>query len=150
MDLTDEQWRLIEPILAVPLPDLPAPGRPPQEARAILNGILWKLRNDAAWDDLPALYPSHQTCYRYYGEWKKSGSFKAILAALGKDLSVRGGLAIKLAMSRGDIRIFPVGRKIKVEFAPHLQDTWQSSTALLFLQLASKRAPKRSKTGPHP
>ena len=135
MDLTDEQWRLIGPILAVPVPDLPAPGRPPQEARTVLNGILWKLRIGAAWENLPALYPSHQTCYRYYCEWKKSGSLKAILAALGKDLSVRGGLAIKLAMSRGDIRIFPVARKIKVEFAPRLQDTWQSSTALLFLQL---------------
>jgi transposase len=142
MDLTDEQWRLIEPILAVPVPDLPAPGRPPQEARAVLNGILWKLRTGAAWDDLPATYPSHQTCYRYYCEWNESGSFKAISAALYKDLLVRGGLDIKLALRRGDIRIIPVARKIKFEFAPRLQDTWQSSTVVIILQLALKKVLK--------
>ena len=145
MDLTEEQWRLIEPILATPMPDPPAPGRPPQETRAILNGILWKIRTSAAWDDLPAIYPSHQTCYRYYGIWNTSGSMKAILAALFKDLLVRGRLDIQSALYQGDIRVTPVLRKIRVEFAPHLQDTWQASTALLFLQLVAKKIHKTSK-----
>ena len=147
MDLTDEQWQLIEPILPPPEPGPPARGRPPQEARAVLNGILWKIRTGAAWDDLPPNYPSHQTCYRYYCAWKESGSLKAIIAALIKDLSERGGLDIKLAIRQGYIRFSPALGKIRVEFAPSLLDTWQASTALLVLQLALKKAGQKPKWG---
>ena len=147
MDLTDEQWRLIEPILPILESALPARGRPPQAARAILNGIFWKMRTGNAWDDLPAVYPSHQTCYRYYCEWNKSSLLKTIFAALFKDLLVRGGLDIRSAMRNGDIRLSTAARKIRIEFAPRLQDTWQASTALLLLQLMIKRAAKKSKQG---
>jgi hypothetical protein len=47
MDLTDEQWRLIEPILAVPVPGLPAPSRRPQEARAHESYLEDPAENDA-------------------------------------------------------------------------------------------------------
>ena len=147
MDLTDEQWQLIEPILPILAPALPARGRPPQDARAILNGIFWKMRTGNAWDDLPAVYPSHQTCYRYYCAWHKSEVLKAILAALAKDLLLRGGLDIRSALRNGDIRPSIAARKIRIEFAPRLQDTWQASTALLLLQLIIKRAAKKSKQG---
>ena len=152
MDLTDEQWQLIEPILPTPTPTPapePAPGRPPQDARAILNGILWKIRTGNAWDDLPDVYPSHQTCYRYYCAWNKSEVLKAIVAALAKDLVVRGGLDIRSALHNGDIRPSIAARKIRIEFAPRLQDTWRASTALLLFQfqLMIKRAAKKSKQG---
>ena len=145
MDLTDEQWRLIEPILPIPAPGLLAPGRPPQDTRAILNGILWKMRTGAAWTDLPDPYPSHQTCYRYYCAWNKSGLINKIIATLFQDLSVRGRLDIQLALRQGDIRVIPVAAKIRIEFASHLRDTWQSSTASLILQRAAQRVRKRSK-----
>jgi hypothetical protein len=74
----------------------------------------------------------------------------AIFAALYTDLLVRGGLDIRLALDRGDIRILPGARKINFEFAPRLQDTWQSSTAVVFFQLAFKRMRKDSKTDPRP
>jgi len=119
--------------------------RPPQEARAILDGILWKIRTGAAWYDLPAIYPSHQTCYRYCCAWNKSGLINAVISTLLKDLFVRGGLDIKSAMDQGDIRIFSVAGKTKIQFAPHLLDTWQASTALLVLQLAAKKIGKTSK-----
>jgi transposase len=147
MDLTDEQWQLVKPLLPVAAPGPPARGRPPQAARAVLNGLLWKLRTALPWDDLPANYPSHQTCYRYYCAWKESGALKAILAALFKDLLVRGGLDINLALQQGDIRFALAVGRLRVEFAPHLQDTWQASTALLILQLAIKKAGQKSKRG---
>jgi transposase len=62
MNLTDEQWRLIEPILPPPSPS--DRGRPPLDRRAVLDGILWKFRTDNPWYDMPPDYPSYQTCYR--------------------------------------------------------------------------------------
>jgi hypothetical protein len=55
MNLTDEQWRLIEPILPPPSPS--DRGRPPLDRRAVLNGILWKFRTDYPWYDMPPDYP---------------------------------------------------------------------------------------------
>ena len=49
MNLTDEQWRLIEPILPPPSPA--DRGRPPIDRRAVLDGILWKIRTDNPWYD---------------------------------------------------------------------------------------------------
>jgi len=42
MDLTDEQWLAVAPLLP---PSLPSKrGRPACDTRLVLNGILWKLR----------------------------------------------------------------------------------------------------------
>lgn len=54
MDLTDKQWYVVSSIM----PELPkrrdSRGRPWRCSRAVLNGILWKLRTSAPWYDLVA------------------------------------------------------------------------------------------------
>jgi transposase len=61
-DLTEQQWDLIARFL----PKLPrrqdGRGRHWRENRPVLNGILWILRTGALRADMPALYPSYQTC----------------------------------------------------------------------------------------
>jgi hypothetical protein len=52
-DLTDAQWRRLEPLLP---PERPRTGRPNHSHRTILNGILWILRTGAPWRDLPDRY----------------------------------------------------------------------------------------------
>jgi len=41
MDLTDEQWTIVEPLLPKPAKRADGKGRPRVDNRAILNGILW-------------------------------------------------------------------------------------------------------------
>ena len=139
MDLTDEQWQLIEPMLATPAPARRGRGRPPQSARAVLDAILWKIRADAAWHELPPFYPSQQTCRRYYRAWADSGLLKATLKALFKDLLERGGLDIRLVLKRGEVRVTPSAGKMNFTIAPHLQNTWQASTASVLLRLIVSR-----------
>jgi len=96
MDLTDEQWALLEPLL----PEkerAPARkwGRPWKEARAVLNGVLWILRTGARWQDLPERYPPYQTCHRRFQRWVREGVMDAILQVLARDLQERGGLDVK-------------------------------------------------------
>jgi len=53
MDLTNEQWNMVAPILpADPVRD-DGRGRPWSDRRKILNGALWILRTGAPWQDLP-------------------------------------------------------------------------------------------------
>lgn len=83
MNLTDEQWKIIEPMLPDPLKGPRGQGRPsPHSPRAILDGILWKLRSGAAWALMPEQYPPYQTCHRWLQYWRKTGTFEKILISL--------------------------------------------------------------------
>jgi transposase len=92
MDLTNEQWEKIKEFIPKPKARPGKSGRPPQDVRAVLNGILWILRTGAPWADLPERYPPKSTCHRRFQEWTESGVFAKILTALAKDLKERGGI----------------------------------------------------------
>jgi hypothetical protein len=51
-ELTDEEWALLEPLLPPPR----GHGRPYQNHRRILNGILFVLHTGVPWRDLPERY----------------------------------------------------------------------------------------------
>jgi len=132
-DLTDEQWALLQPLIP---PSPPGRGRPAIDQRAVLNGILWKLRNGAPWYDLPPSYPSHQTCYRRYRQWERSGVFKEVLDCLYQDLHQRGGLDLHRFLQNGDFEFVRRGRVWSFEIAPHIENTWQFFTAMIFISLS--------------
>ena len=56
--LTDEQWKLIEPLFPKPKRRRDKRGRPWAPNRACLEGILWVLQTGAAWRFLPDEFPS--------------------------------------------------------------------------------------------
>jgi transposase len=53
MDLTDEQWTVLEPLIGELPRRADGRGRPWRESREVLNGIVWILRTGAQWADLP-------------------------------------------------------------------------------------------------
>ena len=63
MDLTDEQWEILGPLIPAPPRRADGKGRPWRDPRDVLNGILWVLRTGAPWLDLPGRYPLYQTCH---------------------------------------------------------------------------------------
>lgn len=67
-DLTDCEWRVIEPLL----PNKPR-GVPRVDDRRVLNGIFWVLRSGAPWRDLPERYGPRTTCYNRFVRWRKAG-----------------------------------------------------------------------------
>jgi transposase len=68
-DLTCAQWELLEPMLPTPKPM----GRPPTEARIVVNGILYALRSGCQWRLLPKEFGPWQTVYGRYWRWCQSG-----------------------------------------------------------------------------
>lgn len=95
MDLTNEQWQRIAEFIPEPKAGPGKSGRPPQDARAVLNGILWILRTGAPWKDLPPRYPPRSTCHRRFQEWTQSGLFDKILCTLAEDLRDRGDIDLR-------------------------------------------------------
>jgi transposase len=92
MDITNEQWQRIAEFIPEPKARPGQSGRPPQDARSVLNGILWILRTGAPWKDLPERYPPRSTCHRRFQQWIRLGVFDKILTALAEDLRDRGGI----------------------------------------------------------
>jgi len=83
--LSDEQWKIIEPLLPKPKQS-PKGGRRRADNRLTFEGILWVLRSGARWKDLPEEYPSPATCWRRLREWEETGvwlrAWRALVAAL--------------------------------------------------------------------
>ena len=84
--LTDELWKLIEPLLPQPKQRREKRGRPWAANRACFEGILWILQTGAAWRFLPDEFPSPPTCWRWLKQWEEQDvwldAWRALLGAL--------------------------------------------------------------------
>ena len=76
-DLTDFEWRVIEPLL----PNKPR-SVPRVDDRCVLNGIFWVLRSGAPWRDLPECYGRRTTCYNRFVRWRKAGVWDWLMDAI--------------------------------------------------------------------
>jgi transposase len=85
-DLTDEQWQRLEPLL----PEKPWTGRPNEDQRRILNGILWIHRTGAPWRDLPRRYGPMGTGSSRFYRWRKAGIWQRMLSDLQAAAEQRG------------------------------------------------------------
>src|SRR5215468_3209138 len=141
MDLRDEQWQVIQPILPEdPVRD-DGRGRPWADRRKVLNGILWILRTGAPWQDLPPRYGSYQTAHRRFQNWVRSGVLERILLTLAQHLKEAGGLDLKECFVDGTFVPAKKGgawsEKPSVERAPR---SWALRTAMVFLSPCGQRA----------
>ena len=87
-DLTDEQWERLEPLL----PAQKSTGRPPNDHRPIINGILWIIRTGAPWRDLPERYGSRGTVSSRFYRWQQDGTWDRIFAAVQELADASGHL----------------------------------------------------------
>jgi transposase len=134
MDLTDEQWAVVEPLLPKPVMRVDGKGRPRVDNRAILNGILWVMRTGAPWHDMPKRYPPYQTCHRRFQEWVKAGTFETILKKLAQDVKERGDLDLTECFIDGTFVMAKKGASgWEKPSGARVQSSWQWQMALVFL-----------------
>lgn len=146
MDLTDEQWAVLRPLVPKPRMRADGRGRPWRDPRDVLNGILWILRTGAPWKDLPDRYPSYQTCHRRFQYWVKNGTLERILLALARDVEARGGIDLSECFIDGTFAGAKKGAitsaKPSVARGPR---SWPLQTALVFLSPFGSRVLRRMK-----
>jgi putative transposase len=91
-DLTDAEWRVIEPLIPPPKEG----GRPrEQDMREILNAIFYLLRTGCAWRLLPHDFPQWPIVYHYFRRWKQEGSWKAIHDRLRGEVRRKAGREVE-------------------------------------------------------
>jgi len=147
MDLTEEQWEILEPLIPTPPRREDGRGRPWRDPRDVLNGILWILRTGAPWKDLPERYPPYQTCHRRFQRWIEEGVLGGILEALALDLEERGEIDLSeccidatfvVAKKGGLASERPSGARVR--------SSWRFRTALLFLSPCTHRVLRRARS----
>ena len=80
--LTDEQWALVRSLLP---PQRGSIGRPPNDHRKVLGGILWVARTGSSWREMPEAYGKWETAYRRHELWISQGLWWRILQVLGDE-----------------------------------------------------------------
>jgi transposase len=103
-DLTEAEWRILSVLLPIERePGKRGRGRPPQDNRNVINGILWRLRTGAPWRDVPEKYGNWNSIYRRFLRWSKSGVWESVAAALAEAMAESGHYSIDSTTVRAHI-----------------------------------------------
>jgi transposase len=139
MDLTPEQWHVVEALLPADPVRKDGRGRPWSDRRQVLNGALWILRTGAPWKDLPARYGAYQTVHRRFQNWVRSGVLEAVLLAIAQDLKDRGGLDLRECFIAGTF--VPAKKGGAASGRPSgakAPKSWALQTAMVFLSPSAR------------
>jgi putative transposase len=89
-DLTDAQWRRLEPLIPAAKPG----GRPRRaDMREVVNAVLYVARNGVTWRALPHDFPPWRTVYHYFRAWRLDGTWESIHDALRDLVRTQAGRA---------------------------------------------------------
>ena len=87
-DMTDREWRLLEPWIPPAKPG----GRPRKYAmREIVNAIRYVLRTGCWWRLLPHDFPPYRAVFHYFRTWRKDGTWERIHAGLRSQVRQAAG-----------------------------------------------------------
>jgi len=86
-ELSLKQWQKLQPLIP---PQKPKVGRPSNDHRQVINGILWILRTGAPWRDLPTYFGPWQTVAGRFYSWRKKSIWQRILEQLHQHADAEG------------------------------------------------------------
>jgi putative transposase len=122
-DLTEAEWEQLRPYVEVQAKTGP---KRRVDLRAVLNGLLYKLKTGCQWDLLPRSFPPKSTVHYYFQQWSKKGIWVRINDALRRRVRVEvegrenveatGGVidtqSAKSSLAGGPERGFDGGKKV--------------------------------------
>ena len=78
-DLTDDEWRLVEPLIP---PGKPGGGKRTVNMREVVNGLMYILSTGCQWRAIPKDLPPKSSVYDYFDLWTYDGTLERIHHAL--------------------------------------------------------------------
>ena len=83
--VSDDLWALIEPLM----PSGRRRGRPWNDHRRTLEGIIWRYRTGSPWRDLPEQFGAWQSVAERHLRWSVDGTYAQIFTAIEAGLGVQ-------------------------------------------------------------
>ena len=77
--VSDELWAVLEPVMPR---DAGRPGRPWNDHRLMLEGIIWRFRTGSPWRDLPAEFGPYQSVWQRHRLCSTDGTYEQMFAAV--------------------------------------------------------------------
>jgi transposase len=77
--ISEDLWALIEPVLPAATG---GPGRPWNDHRRTLEGIIWRFRTGSPWRDLPEHFGAWQSVAERHLRWSKDQTYARMFAAV--------------------------------------------------------------------
>ena len=77
--ISDELWDVLEKVMPQ---DAGRRGRPWNDHRRTLEGIIWRFRTGSPWRDLPAPFGPYQSVWERHRLWSTDGTYGRMLAAV--------------------------------------------------------------------
>jgi len=96
--LSDAQWEVLQKLIVYP-----PIGRPPENERRNINGILWILKTGAPWRDLPREFGYWNTVYQRFLTFTMNGTIARIFQALVQMKYDLGQIDLEFAAIDGTI-----------------------------------------------
>jgi len=77
--IDDELWDVLETVMPQ---DAGRRGRPWNDHRTTLEGIIWRFRTGSPWRDLPVEFGPYQSVWERHRLWSTDGTYEAMVAAV--------------------------------------------------------------------
>ena len=90
--LPDGLWERIEPMLERRYPQA-ARGRPRADLRAVIDGVIYRMRSGVQWEQLPRCFGAKSTVHGWFQRFVCDGVLEEIWAALACECDALGGVA---------------------------------------------------------
>ena len=101
-DLPKAEWRILKDLLPIKRKNRDR-GRPPEQNRSIVNGILWRLRCSAPWRDVPPKCGSWNIIYRRFRRWSEAEIWKIVAVTLAEIMANTSHYSIDSTTSRAHV-----------------------------------------------
>lgn len=83
--ISDELWAALTPALPQ---DSGRRGRPWNDHRVMLEGIIWRFRTGSPWRDLPVKFGPFQSVWERHKRWSQDGTYTQMLAAVQQEVGL--------------------------------------------------------------
>lgn len=77
--ISDELWAVLEPVMPQ---DAGRRGRPWNDHRTTLEGIIWRFRTGSPWRDLPEAFGAYQSVWQRHRLWSTDDTYGRMFAAV--------------------------------------------------------------------
>lgn len=135
--LTDSQWSLIEQLM----PSAAAKGgRPFQDHRRVVEGIIYRYRTGIPWRDLPESFGPWQTVWKRHHRFSGDGTWDKILTELLSQAEAAGLIEWEVSVDSTVNRAHQHGTNLGRATGGNCQITRICSSSHLIMQLAGHGA----------